>query len=72
MSNLEWLDKAKKAEGKFIEGEDFEYRKTKALEIIAEELCKFNLTADVLSSVIEAVANQGNSLNINGRVSINK
>ena len=83
MDNLEYLEKVKKAEGKWLDDEviknissdnpewdmkGMEYRKTKALEIIAEELIKFNLTANVLTAVVEGITNQGNQLNVNARV----
>ncbi len=73
MKNLEYLKKVKDENVDYevvrnVLEHEIEYRKMKALEIIAEELCKFNLTTNVLSSVIEAVTNQGNSLNVNGLV----
>ena len=74
MTNLEYLEMLKREENTWLENrtdnmhDRFVYRKTKALEIIAEELCKFNLTANVLSSVIEAVTNQGRSINVDGRI----
>ena len=56
MSNLEYLEKVKEArtlkvssrelyemfEGREGKDEEIEYRKAKALEIIAEEICEFN------------------------------
>ena len=68
----------KKAKGALFADEEaigkiiLEYRKIKALEIIAEELTKINLTFDVLNAVIEGVTNQGRSVNVDARVSINK
>ena len=43
MTNLEWLEKMKKVDGnRIIDNCSKEYRKTKALEIIAEELMGIN------------------------------
>lgn len=61
MDNLEWLNKVKKADGdiekvfkkealeigEIMAGVVLDYRKIKALEIIAEEFCKFNNRAEI-------------------------
>ena len=44
MTNLDYLEKMKKDDGDtYIEKADWVYRKLKALEIIAEELCKYTI-----------------------------
>ena len=69
MENKEYLESIKDDDENYRTNSDgHEYRKVKALEIIAEELIKFNLTANVLTSVVEGVTNQGNQVNVNARV----
>lgn len=47
------------------------YRKTIALEIIAESLIKINANMNILTTVIEAVTNQGRSVNIDAKINKN-
>jgi len=74
MTDLEYLEKAK--DGKLdwdvirqVCEHEIEYRKMKALEIIAGKLIKIDLNLAVLTSVIEGVTNQGRSVNVDARVS---
>jgi len=64
MDNLKYLEKQKKIEDvreKERRGESFkcageheiEHRKTKALEIIAEELCKYNISLSKFSKELD-------------------
>jgi hypothetical protein len=45
MDNLEWLEEMKK-QSDSVTGNHWKFRVMKALEIIAEELCKFNARED--------------------------
>ena len=86
MTNLEYLEKAKKCDDNIDRDIDriannsypnnvgwareirLTFRQTKALEIIAEALCKIDVNMNVFSTVIEAVTNQGRSVNVDARV----
>jgi len=52
MDNLEYLEKQKYAES---ESNDIEYRKTKALEIIAEQLIHIDNTLEAVVTVLENI-----------------